>query len=402
MATLDEIRAAEAELLSTLASLRTRVEQQNQAIVDLIARGNITPAEAEAINQRAAQTNQQIAAAQPLLRRTLDLVNEGAGFLNRPAVNEIGTRIRDTVSSFSALAGQAGANRQEMNRLVSADQAATKNAVDAKAAEDQGPNTESSGQVAVATGVATQAPALGATQINDDGAIVATSTTAIPTNAFDPESQQPVPISAPPSLPGTSSATSITPPGGPVSPGATQNALTPAPGQSEASQSYVYKATVVTSVFERGRFTQDIEGVLLIFSDPAVIKSGSSVASVTGSTATQADVRRVDNASDASRLPDQNLNELRKLQRQSGSAGSTVLATQADVRRIDNALAAENLAQQAQSSVPSTVTGTGLVDPRELAPGRINTPTSSGLNIGIPEATVGGSPAPQQNIAREP
>jgi len=72
------------------------------------------------------------------------------------------------------------------------------------------------------------------------------------------------------------------------------------------------------------------------------------------------------------------------------------------VRRIDNALAAENLAQQAQSSVPSTVTGTGLVDPRELAPGRINAPTSSGLNIGIPEATVGGSPAPQQNIAREP
>lgn len=33
----------------------------------------------------------------------------------------------------------------------------------------------------------------------------------------------------------------------------------------QPQQSYVYKATVVTSIFERGKFTQELEGVLLIF-----------------------------------------------------------------------------------------------------------------------------------------
>jgi hypothetical protein len=283
-------------------------------------------------------------------------------------------------SNYAALARavtRAGQNTNTRNAEIAA-----------TAAADQGPNTESSGQVAVATGVATQAPALGATQVNDDGAIVATPTTAIPTNAFDPGSGQPVPTFAPPILPGTSSAAPVTPAGGPVSPVATQNALTPAPGQSEASQSYVYKATVVTSVFERGRFTQDIEGVLLIFSDPAVIKSGS--------TATQAD----------SRLTDQTDAQSRRLQRQNNNAGTAVLATQANVPGILNASAAKNLAQQAQSSLPSSVTGAGLVDPSVLAPAIRNLPTSGGSQIGlfdnIVNNNVSGSSAPQQNIAREP
>lgn len=39
-------------------------------------------------------------------------------------------------------------------------------------------------------------------------------------------------------------------------------------GPTVTSQTYVYKATLVTSIFRQGRFTQDLEGVLLIFPDP--------------------------------------------------------------------------------------------------------------------------------------
>jgi hypothetical protein len=272
MATLDEIRAAEAELLPTLESLRARVEQQNQAIVDLIARGNITPAEAEAINQRAAQTNQEIEASQALLRRTLALVNEGAGFFNRSAVGEIGTRIRDTVSSFAALSAQARANRQEMNRLATADQAATKEATDAKAATDQGPGTASAGSEVAESDQGTQSPATAGTQQNADGTVTTAPTTNTPSNAegFQPPGSTTVQPAAS-ALPGTSSPTASgavpTVTGTPVA-GSQATDAGISPGQSDAALSYIYKAVTVTSVFERGRFTQDLEGVLLIFPNP--------------------------------------------------------------------------------------------------------------------------------------
>ena len=272
MATLDEIRAAEAEFLNALASLRSRVEQQNQAIVNLIARGNITQAEAEAINQRAAQTNQQIEAFRPQLRRMLDLLDEGAGFLNRSAVGEIGTRVQAAQRSFSALAGQAGANREEMNRLATADQAATKTATDAKASADQGPGTASAGSEVTGSGAATQAPAAAGTQQNADGTVATAPATNTPSNAegFQPPGSTTVQPSAL-ALSGSAAATAqgAVPQGqGPVAARSNATADSISPGQSDAALSYIYKTVTVTSVFERGRFTQDLEGVLLIFPDP--------------------------------------------------------------------------------------------------------------------------------------
>jgi hypothetical protein len=285
MATLDQIRAAEAEFLSTLASLRTRVERQNQAIVDLIARGNITPAEAEAINQRAVQTNQDIQALQPLLRRTLDLVNEGAGFFNRPAVNEIGTRVRDTVSSFSALAGQAGANRQEMNRLATANQTATEDAVDAKAGADQGPKTDSAGETASESQQAnddradTQAPSGPSEQANATGEISVASTDTVPSNADQTQALQTEPVNTPPKLPAGNVSTS----GGfrieiqGVAPQSVALQVTnpeiSALEENNNLVSYIYQATQVISRFQGGKFTQDIEGVQIFF--PSKVSSTS-------------------------------------------------------------------------------------------------------------------------------
>jgi hypothetical protein len=285
MATLDQIRAAEAEFLSTLASLRTRVEQQNQAIVDLIARGNITPAEAEAINQRAAQINQDIPALQPLLRRTGDLINEGAGFFNRPAVNEIGTRVRDAVSSFSALARQAGANRQEMNRLVTADQAATKDAVDAKAAADQGPKTDSAGETASesqqanADGANAQAPSGASEQANATGEVSAASGTTVPSNADPATADEVAGTAPPPKLTEGSVPTpggfriDVTGVGDRQSVLQVTNADIATPEVNNNQVSYIYKATRVVSKFQQGKFTQDIQGVQIFFDLPRTQKN---------------------------------------------------------------------------------------------------------------------------------
>jgi len=356
MATLDEIRAAEAELLPTLASLRARVEQQNQDILDLIARGNITPAEAEAINQRAAQTNQQIAAAQPLLRRTLALVDEGAGFLNRPAVNEIGTRIRDTVSSFSALAGQAGANRQEMNRLATADQAATKEATDDKASTDQGPKTDSAA-VEASTDPAQNPP--------PDTPRPPTNTNAQPSGATAPAADG---VVVPPVLPGTSTA-NVTPTvqGGTATAAAASiavNALqTPEIGTTVSS--YIYKATAVTSRFSRGQFTQELEGVLLLFPEDVVEREavfrGTQTEGDAGEVEARANLARTTAAPTPAPATDQ---------------------TQVETNRL--AQAGRTAAGAVQGLPTATLQGTGIsvAPPVNVIPGALG----SGLN---PQQAVG-------------
>ena len=140
-----------------------------------------------------------------------------------------------------------------------------------KAAEDQGPRTDSAGIEIISTSIATQAPAAPAQQQAANGAVTITSTTTQPTNAesFAAPGSVTVPVSAP-VLPGPQSPIAA----GQVPP-ATGTQITSAvagaaisPGQSEAALSYIYKATTVTSTFERGRFTQELEGVLLIFPEP--------------------------------------------------------------------------------------------------------------------------------------
>jgi hypothetical protein len=280
MATLDEIRAAEAELLSTLASLRTRVEQQNQAIVDLIARGNITPAEAEAINQRAAQTNQEIQTAQPVLRRILAPLEEGAGFFNRAEVSEIGTRVTAAAQSFGTLVDRARANREEMNQLAGTNQAATKAATDNKAAADQGTKTDSAGAEIISSGVSTQNPSADPEQIGEDGSISNAPSTLTPTNAVPSQTKIPVVSNPPPTIGNVTADAGGGLPGTPsTGTGALQQAVS-----SGASQFYVYKAVLVTSNFSGGKFTQDLEGVLIQFPITQTARQDGTLVPIASST----------------------------------------------------------------------------------------------------------------------
>lgn len=68
----------------------------------------------------------------------------------------------------------------------------------------------------------------------------------------------------------------------PVSVDALQNGPTLQP-----TQSYVYKATIVTSIFEKGRFTQELEGALLIFPFDTAVSSTADTRD-TGTSATAA------------------------------------------------------------------------------------------------------------------
>ncbi len=141
-----------------------------------------------------------------------------------------------------------------------------------KAAADQGPQTDSAGAEVTAEGAATQAPAAPAQQQAANGAVTTASTTTQTSNAekFTEPGTTTVQPSAT-ALPGPASpaASGAVPPatGTQIASAATA-ASSISPGQSEAALSYIYKATTVISTFERGRFTQELEGVLLIFPDP--------------------------------------------------------------------------------------------------------------------------------------
>lgn len=141
-----------------------------------------------------------------------------------------------------------------------------------KSAADQGPKTDSAGAEVTASGTTTQAPAAPGQQQAANGAVTTASATTQPSNAEKfaaPETATVAPSAT--ALPGPPSPTAsgaVPPATGTQIASAATAASAISPGQSEAALSYIYKATTVVSTFERGRFTQELEGVLLIFPDP--------------------------------------------------------------------------------------------------------------------------------------
>jgi hypothetical protein len=103
------------------------------------------------------------------------------------------------------------------------------------------------------------------------GSVSPTPPNTVPSNAQPSQQSQPAPATeAPDKLPpgaansdstggGTAQPTSVLP-GTPQNVGLIQPAL-----QSTATQSYIYRATIVDSVFEKGRFTQELTGALIIW-----------------------------------------------------------------------------------------------------------------------------------------
>ena len=140
------------------------------------------------------------------------------------------------------------------------------------AAADQGPKTDSAGGEVTAEGAATQAPAAPAQQQAANGAVTTASTTTQPSNAekFAAPGTTTVQPSVP-ALPGNVAAGNASTAGsGPVV-GASINTGTGSAREAAplpALAPLPYKAVTVVSSFERGRFTQELEGVLLIFTKP--------------------------------------------------------------------------------------------------------------------------------------
>lgn len=172
-------------------------------------------------------------------------------------------------------------------------------------------------------GANTQNPAPAETVQQDGNAEPAPAVTA-PSNAQTSVTDTPEATTPPPTIPGgTKPNAAVSAPT--TSPARISNSGLIEPGrQSQATQSFIYKAISVISVFDRGRFTQELEGRLLIFPIPPV--TTSAVAQVAGSNADRNRATEVDDA--FSRAPDQTDAETRRLQAQSNAArfGSRALA----------------------------------------------------------------------------
>ena len=225
-------------------------------------------------------------------------------------------------------------NYQALGRVTTdAGQNTNKRAAEtaAKAAADQGPGTASAADAVGDASV--QNPA-----VTSDAAVV-------PSNA-DPAVAPPAdPGVAPPKIPGaatgspsgTVSTTSIQAPQAGTGVSALQGSEI-----NTTTSSYIFKATHVISRFTRGQFTQELEGVLMLFPDQFTANSapnsaqaqdvrGSSVATVTGSTATQSQARQVDNQIDAARpTPNQSAAESTRL----AQAGQTPNQSSAESARL--------------------------------------------------------------------
>lgn len=150
------------------------------------------------------------------------------------------------------------------------------------AEKDQGPRTASAGDIqqegsnARDEGATTQNPP-GATlvvkqeDINSPVDIGPAPATTTGTNADKTETSEDVPGDKPTpdklpngSAPVTPASTSN---GASATPGQNTGGLQPS-GQSQATQTYIYRAKEVTHVFDRGRFTQELVGSLIVFPYP--------------------------------------------------------------------------------------------------------------------------------------
>lgn len=147
------------------------------------------------------------------------------------------------------------------------------------AEKDQGPKTASAGSIQTE---GSDARDEGATAQNPPPATLvvkqedintpvdigpAPSTT--PSNADTTEPEDVKEKEAPPTIEGGSAATvpPSTSSGTSATPAQNTGSLEPS-RQSQATQSYIYKAVDVTHVFDRGRFTQEIHGALMVFPYP--------------------------------------------------------------------------------------------------------------------------------------
>ena len=152
-----------------------------------------------------------------------------------------------------------------------------------------------------------------------------------------------------------------------------QTGLMEIKGSQENTQTYVYKAVTVMSNFRQGRFTQELEGVLLVF--PETITSKQAEQSATGEV----------------KAEDQSAAETARLQRQNDAAadGRAALPISTGTPASSGLSTAMRSFGQNQASVVrqpsvslSSIFG-GESAGQLLQPALNSLPTSSGLTIGV-------------------
>jgi hypothetical protein len=191
-----------------------------------------------------------------------------------------------------------------------------------------GPATDSSGAIITEASAAqvpdanSSNPPLPPGVIDPSGAIAPAPGQVPGTNAQGSAQISPGTLSVPPTLGSTTpNGLTIGTNGGTggSAPGVGTSALQPAQ-VSTALQSYIYKATKVVSRFRNGAFTQDLEGVLMIFPDSVLA-------------AAEQENTRESQTQTAGATPQTN----------PAAADASRRNTQAEVRRVDNALARESV-----------------------------------------------------------
>ncbi len=243
----------------------------------------------------------------------------------------------------------------------------------------QGPGTASAGQEVAATGVSSQAPAAPPQQQTATGAIRPTAATLVPTNAETFQAADQISVSqAPLTLPAANDPA----PAGTDNP-SVQAVLPPVevtatslPDDNDVELSYIYKAITVVSVFERGKFTQELDGSLLIFPEP---------------------LKRVVLATEE--LGYQSLPVATAPDRNASPVPGTPPVLPGAVTRDPNS---SNLAQQAISSPAQPVAVAESSD--TISAGQTAPTSSEGQVVSVPVSTQqsqAGNPVPNQNMVRE-
>jgi hypothetical protein len=254
-----------------------------------------------------------------------------------------------------------------------------------RAAADQGPKTASAGDVvggasaARDSGANTQNPPLPAQQAGAEGQVEAV-TTPVPSNAVpSPVAGVPTGSTPPPSLPPSTTVVPQTPQATNTAvPSQSIGQLEPGP-LSNITQSYIFKTVEVTHNFDRGRFTQDLIGRLLVFPFPT-----SAAQSATSSEAV--------GASDDVRFDpqDQSAAETQRLQRSAAEvAASTRSFEVPSVASASGTSQVQTSAAQAVSAAPAVV-----------APAQNSAPTSGGQNVALRNQSIEEAVAAARAAAR--
>ena len=221
--------------------------------------------------------------------------------------------------------------------------------------------------------------------------VPAGNATPASSNAASTESAGTPAVAAPPAKLPTSEQLNATPPETtptsilpttPVPSGG--RALVDASGGSDATQSYIYRAISVTHMFSKGKFTQQLEGALVIYDLPTV-NTGAPAGTQSEGNAGEVEAQQnvlTRNAADAARASFAATDPRRVDSRSDAGAGrSTSEFAATDPRRVDTPqVTPPSAADSGATAAPGSAAATA---PETVGPAETTPPTSGGQTVAV-------------------